>query len=278
MNLMKNIIIIMFYLTSTLIVAAQDIIVFRNGDEIKAVIKKVSVATIEYKKYDNTEGPVYEENKDNIFMIKYKNGNADYFEVSDENKSNKKNFNHGVFIDERDNTTYKFVKIGEQIWMSENLRYDDGRSPFSPNDSDSCDACGRYYKYEDAIKACPKGWHLPTDNEWMDLEIEVGMRAAEAGKYGWRGTSPGQAQLLTIGGKTGLDLRMCGYITHGNLSKKNPWVNNNLKNKEAFYWTATPDQDHKFFIAIRHFKGRASIDRSGKTRKAHFPVRCIKDN
>ena len=37
----------------------------------------------------------------------------------------------GNFIDERDNKKYKWVKVGNQIWMAENLQYKDSIGCFA---------------------------------------------------------------------------------------------------------------------------------------------------
>jgi len=274
----KLLILLSIYLIPAYTLVSQDIVVFRTGEEKEAIVKKVGITIIEYVRYDNKEGAVYEVLKDDVFMIQYENGVKDYFKTPTNVPPGDKKIKEGLFMDTRDSTNYKFVKIGNQTWMSENLRYDDGKSPYSPNNTASCDDCGRYYIYDDAIKACPAGWHLPTDNEWMDLEMEVGMLESDAIKYGWRGTPPGQASQLLKKSNPGFDLRMCGYLTQGSYSKKNPWYNNNLKNEEGFYWSSTPYQDYKSAMTIRHLKGRASIERCDERKKSHLPVRCLKDN
>ncbi len=57
----------------------QDIIVFKNGDELKVSIIEVLPDLVKYKKWDNQNGPQYSESKGNIFMIKYQNGTKDVF-------------------------------------------------------------------------------------------------------------------------------------------------------------------------------------------------------
>lgn len=58
---------------------SQDIMILRNGDEIMAKIAKVSNVEIEYKKWKNQDGPIYTINKDEVFLIKYSNGEKDIF-------------------------------------------------------------------------------------------------------------------------------------------------------------------------------------------------------
>lgn len=54
--------------------SAQDMIIKRNGDEIKSQVEEISDKEIKYKKFDNLEGPSYSISKSEVFIIKYSNG------------------------------------------------------------------------------------------------------------------------------------------------------------------------------------------------------------
>jgi uncharacterized protein (TIGR02145 family) len=73
----------------------------------------------------------------------------------------------GEFTDDRNDEVYKYVTIGSQTWMAEDLKFATYDSECSPNDP-SC-AVSRLYNFETAQSVCPTGWHLPTDNEWYAL-------------------------------------------------------------------------------------------------------------
>ena len=58
---------------------AQDILVFKNGDEVKAKISEVNTSEVKYKKFDNMTGPTFSTAKSDLFMVKYENGTKDVF-------------------------------------------------------------------------------------------------------------------------------------------------------------------------------------------------------
>jgi len=75
----------------------------------------------------------------------------------------------GTFTDPRDGKVYKTVKIGEQVWLAENLNYETEGSLCYNNDPANGEKYGRLYTLEQAKKACPLGWHLPDNKEWQTL-------------------------------------------------------------------------------------------------------------
>jgi uncharacterized protein (TIGR02145 family) len=80
----------------------------------------------------------------------------------------------GTLTDSRDGQTYRTVKIGEQVWMAENMNYKVEDS-YCYNDEDSnCDKYGRLYTWSAAVAACPSGWHLPTSYEYWILVKAIG--------------------------------------------------------------------------------------------------------
>jgi len=95
-------------------------------------------------------------------------------------------FNISLAIDSikdlRDGKTYKTVKIGEQIWMAENLNFNASDSKCYDNKPANCEKYGRLYDWNTAKTVCPTGWHLPSDEEWNVLMTAVG-GSKTAGKF-----------------------------------------------------------------------------------------------
>jgi uncharacterized protein (TIGR02145 family) len=112
-----------------------------------------------------------------------------------------------------DGNSYNAVKIGNQIWMKENLRttkycngdpielvtdsvawpnYGTGAFCNYRNDENIAITYGRMYNYyavADQRKLCPTGWHVPTDSEWEQLCQFLGGNMIAGGKMKEAGTA-----------------------------------------------------------------------------------------
>lgn len=92
------------------------------------------------------------------YRIKYDNPKNEYF----------KKYGY-TFVDARDGRKYRAVKIGQQDWMAENLKYETPASYCWTEDSENCDTVGRFYSVSEIENVCPSGWHLPSDDDFKQL-------------------------------------------------------------------------------------------------------------
>lgn len=77
-------------------------------------------------------------------------------------------------VDERDGTIYKTVKIGDQTWLAENLRYETSNSFCYKDDTSYCRRYGMLYKWSEATTVCLSGWRLPSKSDFENLILAVG--------------------------------------------------------------------------------------------------------
>ena len=96
-----------------------------------------------------------------------------------------------IFIDNRDGRIYKTIKIGDQIWLANNLKYkpvNDSSWSYDNNKSNE-EKFGRLYYWNTAQKVCPSGWHLPDNGEWIALINFFSGKTLAGSKlkasYGW---------------------------------------------------------------------------------------------
>ena len=79
-----------------------------------------------------------------------------------------------LFTDPRDDQSYPVVTIGKKVWMASNMNYETYNSSCYNGDFWKCTEYGRLYPWEDARHACPRGWHLPSKEEFEELFNAVG--------------------------------------------------------------------------------------------------------
>jgi len=161
---------------------------------------------------------------------------------------------------------YKIVVIGTQTWMAENLNYASKNSVCYNNNKASCSVYGRLYSFEEAVKVCPPGWHLPKNMEWQTLidyagGFEVAGKALKAtSKWDSNGNGTDDYNFSALPGGLQYAAGNFGYLGSDGIW----WATNG--NKENF-------EDH---FKLESSETTAIIEKCGTPQNMHS-VRCIKN-
>jgi len=81
-----------------------------------------------------------------------------------------------TFTDSRDGLSYYFSTVGGVDWMRQNLAWKGAGKPYKNSDAVSS-IFGRFYTHAEALSACPPGWTLPSEDDWVKLAKDLGSDA-----------------------------------------------------------------------------------------------------
>jgi len=200
-------------------------------------------------------------------------------------------------VSDKEGNVYKTVRLGEQVWMGENLRslkyhnetdipdvkvYDD--------DEENVSLYGRLYTWEAATDGapdknghiqgpCPRGWHIPTDEEWKELETYLGLPADELNNIAWRGTIEG-GMLKESGTETWASPNSEATNTSLFAARGGGHFNTGLGysglNLQGLFWTASEAETTSAWNRVLRSSG-GEIGRYEGNKEHYLSVRCIKN-
>ena len=194
----------------------------------------------------------------------------------------------GSFKDSRDKHEYRWVRVGDQIWMADNLAYLPAVAPSSEGSETSpfyyvynyegisvpeakskenYTSYGSLYNREAALIACPTGWHLPTDAEWETLTTFLSPHPGKKMKAdtGWPPNGNGD-------NISGLN------IVPGGTRQSDPARFYRI-GENAIYWSSTKDYyDGGIYDFVWSYDSGDEGGRGYSGGAEGYSVRCIKDN
>ncbi len=210
-----------------------------------------------------------------------------------------------TFVDDRDGNVYRFVIIGNQTWMADNLRY----LPFVTDSTEVLDTPAYYvygyggtdvaeaqahpnyekygvlYNWYAAINGygtsnsnpsgvkgiCPTGWHLPSNAEWTELIDVIGDALVAGGKL--KETSTEYWYEPNVGATNEYDFNARGSGLHAR------GVGKFLDYKTiGYFWTTTPHEvlTNSVYTALV-WNETARIFQNNYDKPYGFSVRCVRD-
>ena len=191
-----------------------------------------------------------------------------------------------------DGVDYYYEKIGNLEWFRNNLAKVGQGTPYLNSEATS-EVFGRYYSYAEALAACPEGWRLPTEEDWMSLASALGSPVTE--KYSTFGNVASKlfadatfngVQILQYWPEVGditnsskLSIVPCGFSNLGAANADGVFANAAFDGvfEYAVVWTADKaDEDMAYYRYLFHtlpdmLVGKGDVNTFGAS------VRCVRD-
>jgi uncharacterized protein (TIGR02145 family) len=196
------------------------------------------------------------------------------------------------FMDNRDNYRYKTIKVGDQIWMAENLRttkLNDGthipviydKNNWSTLKTFACcwydnnesiyNNYGVLYNWHTVAtgKLCPKEWHVPTDAEWVTFINYLGGNESGGGKL----KEPGELHWKSPNADA-TDSYSFSALPGGARFRNGLF---DFVGSIGAWWSSTEQSnDYAFYRGV--YYNFSVINKDYENKNAGFSVRCIKDS
>ncbi|MBR1576362.1 MAG: hypothetical protein IJ654_07950 [Bacteroidales bacterium] len=190
------------------------------------------------------------------------------------------------FTDPRDGHSYHYTQKNGLDWMAENLSFADaGLSYFDCEVMDGL--FGRYYTWKEAAAACPDGWRLPTNAEFMAFNNAYATLPASVPNTTFQtgaGTHMANAYFnatrmweywpdVTPTNASGLSLMPLGYVSirgesHSQLDQF----------KYSLFWTADELNEEQAYFRSIYMKYDTISCEAGYKDYMALNTRCVRDS
>lgn len=185
-----------------------------------------------------------------------------------------------TFTDSRDGNVYKYVTIGTQTWMAENLRYKPMASTveYPRGSSSNVKKYGYFYTFKETVEpglpkhpfqgACPSGWYVPTYMDFTILQNYIGGK--DAG-YKLKSKTDWESYF-----ENGVDYYKFNVLPAGyaDANPDNSNVTFSSMHQSAKFWTSTETSVYKAYLAKFWQGGQPDLNYTLKYEG--LSVRCIR--
>ena len=207
------------------------------------------------------------------------------------------NIKYDSIVDSRDGHVYRTVKIGNQVWMAENLNFETENSHCLWDTTTTCAEFGRYYDWMTAMDVagvyspngkdcgdnkrcaptypvrgiCPEGFHLPDSTEWNILIAEAGGKSVAStklkSKEGWYKSSDDK-DYVAGSDDYGFSAAPGGGRNDANFDREG---------HEAFFWSASENGFTTAKLMNLDNLDYLSSFLTGYAKEYFFNIRCVDD-
>jgi uncharacterized protein (TIGR02145 family) len=186
--------------------------------------------------------------------------------------------------------TFQGIELHNQTWMGENLnviKFSNGDTIPEAKSSEEWNSAGKnkqaawcwiekdgfngkikgklynFYAVNDSRGLAPKGWHIPTDSEWLDLQKNLGANAGLKLKSnsGWSNDLNGNNE------------SKLAFFPEGKRDYKGMYLGYSLN---GYWWSSTETTTKKAWCFILNYKNN-NFEKVLTAESNGFSVRCVKD-